>query len=85
MGDACTALFLVADGFECRRCAGLTFRSQCQSIVQRLYSRAFAIYRRINLDYSQAPRVHGPKPKGMRWKTYYSLLAWILEFDLTFM
>jgi hypothetical protein len=78
----CAELFLPAVGaLQCRRCLGLAYLSQREIPEDRLYRRAFAIYDQINVDYSQHPRVRGPKPAGMRQREYWSLYERANDLD----
>ena len=60
--------------FACRHCHRLVYRCQRESIDDRAIRRADKI--RARLDW--VPGIangQGSKPKGMRWRTYYRLVA----------
>lgn len=77
----CATVFLTLNDLTCRRCAGISYPSQRLSSEDRLRTRAFSIYQRLNVDYSRWPRIFGPKPRGMHWRTYRQLLQRAIELE----
>jgi hypothetical protein len=76
-----SSLYATDAGIVCRRCAGLSYESQRLNAAARLRRRAFALYDRLNVDYSQWPRVAGPKPAKLRWREYWKLYELANELD----
>lgn len=72
-GRRCGVLYLERGEWRCRLCVGHPYASQCSSVPDRLRQRAFKLYDRVNVNYRCAPRARGPKPKWMRWGTYWRL------------
>lgn len=77
----CTAVYLSKRGLSCRQCAGLAYRSQRMRKPRRMRERAFKLFDRINVDCSQYPRVPGPKPARMQWRTYWRIYEEAMELD----
>lgn len=69
-GRRCAVLYLLRNGWCCRQCTGLRYASQRHDVWERMRSRAFALFERLNVDYHVSPRHFGPKPRWMRWATY---------------
>lgn len=70
-GRRCRVLYLAPDreGFRCRRCHGLAYRSQRMTRKERLHRRAWALGERLGAVRGYGP-VPAEKPKWMRWRTY---------------
>lgn len=61
--------------FASRRAYGLAYRSQRQTMVDRLIDKAVAVRGKLGMnavDLLSMPAC--PKPKGMHWRTYYQLV-----------
>ena len=58
--------------FRCRRCHGLKYEAQYESIYSRGTSRIFKIRERLG-DSGGIDDAFPDKPKGMHWKTYIRL------------
>lgn len=75
----CADLYVCYDLLACRCCHGLAYRSQRLRPADRWRQAAFDLYRLVNVDY--ATKKAGPKPDGMRWRRYLTLLNRAREFD----
>lgn len=62
--------------FRCRTCYGAVYPSQYTPFCEGKVNRALQIRERLNPDplYSGVDDPFPPKPKGMHWKTYESLV-----------
>jgi hypothetical protein len=68
-GHRVALLYLVDKLFACRRCYGLAYASQQES----LWCRGLGKAQKIRIQLEGSPNMLEPfpeKPKGMRWKTY---------------
>jgi len=65
-------LYLLGGRFRCRRCHGLAYNSQSESVVDRARRKAEKINRRLNPEWSDLEFV-SPPPKGM-WRRKYQML-----------
>jgi hypothetical protein len=60
--------------FRCRRCHGLKYESQYESMYSRGLSRAYALRKRFG-QFGSLDEPFVAKPKGMHWTTYRRLEA----------
>lgn len=80
-GRRCGVLYLDGEAWRCRLCVARPYASQRATVEDRLRRKAFKLYDRINVNYRTAPRTRGPKPKWMRWGTYWRLYGEAQSLD----
>ena len=73
-GRRCGALYRGRGGFYCRDCAGLNYPSTRVDALDRTVHKADRIRARLGWRAGIAFG-HGPKPKGMHWRTFWRLVA----------
>ena len=73
-GRRCGALYRGRGGFYCRDCAGLNYPSTRETPDTRAVHKADRIRARLGWPAGIAFG-HGPKPKGMHWRTFWRLVA----------
>ena len=73
-GRRCGALYRGRGGFYCRDCAGLNYPSTRETPDTRAVHKADRIRARLGWPAGIAFG-HGPKPKGMHWRTFRRLVA----------
>lgn len=70
----CAKLYLAGRGPQCRKCAGLTYRSSQNNPMERARAKLYAVQRKLKADdWDSMLHYPPPKPTGMHWKTYERL------------
>jgi hypothetical protein len=75
-GRRIAILYLAGGKFACRQCHGLAYLCQAETPRLRRIRRGRKIRMRLGAGFSYADPIP-PKPKGMRWQTYWRLRAMV--------
>ncbi len=63
--------------FACRRCYRLGYRIQRGGPIDSVHQRLARLHRKLGAEYERPDLPPPPKPKWMRWKTYFRIAAQI--------
>jgi len=78
--QACRVLYGV-NNLRCRKCRGLKYQSQFERPAFRLLDRTYKIRRRLGKPGASGDPLP-PKPRYMRWATYYRLERMVLRLEM---
>ena len=71
--QACRIIYIKCSGLACRRCSGLGYASEYETLADTALKRARAIVKRLGGSVTELPLVIPEKPPRMHWETYFKL------------